>query len=98
MTEIVKVKTGIATELMEGVFEFADAPYNLRNHSECNCIISCTERYTIETASFISPKLWDIVPTEIENSKSFKVRKKVWVPKNCPSKICKLFVKHVGYP
>ena len=31
MTEIFKVKTGIALELMKGVFEFTDVPYNLRN-------------------------------------------------------------------
>ena len=28
MIEIFKVKTGIAPELMKGVFEFADVPYN----------------------------------------------------------------------
>ena len=33
MTEIFKIKTGIATELMKGVFEFTDVPYNLRNQS-----------------------------------------------------------------
>ena len=31
MTEILKVKTGIAPELMKSVSEFADVPYNLRN-------------------------------------------------------------------
>ena len=100
MTEIFKVKTGIAPELMKGVFEFTDVPYNLRNQSKCNRSIPCTERYGIETASSIGPKLWDKVPTEIKNSKSleeFKVRIKSWVPKNCPCKICKLFIKHVGY-
>ena len=34
MTEIFKVKTGIAPELMKGVFESADVPYNLRNQSK----------------------------------------------------------------
>ena len=29
MTEMFKVKTGIAPELMKGVFEFADIPFNL---------------------------------------------------------------------
>ena len=42
MTEIFKVKTGIAPELMKGVFEFTDVPYNLRNQSKCNCSIPCT--------------------------------------------------------
>ena len=96
MTEIFKVKTGIVPELMKGVFEFVDVPYNLRNQSKCSRSIPCTEKYGIETASSIGPKLWDKAPTEIKNSKpleGFKARIKSWVPKNCPCKICKL----VGY-
>ena len=44
MTEISKVKTGIAPKLMKGVFEFAYLPYNLRNQSKCSRNISCIER------------------------------------------------------
>ena len=72
MTEIFKVKTRIASELMKRVFEFADVPYNLRSHSKCNHSIPCTERYSIETASFVGLKLWDKVPTEIKTSKSLE--------------------------
>ena len=72
MTEIFKVKTEIALELMKDVFEFAYVPYNLMNHSKCSCSIPCTERYCIETASSIGPQLWDKVPTEIKNSKSLE--------------------------
>ena len=42
---------------MKGVFEFAIVPYNLRNQSRFNRSIPCTERYGIETASSIGPKL-----------------------------------------
>ena len=51
---------------MKGVFEFTDVPYNLRNQSKCNHSIPCTERYGIETASSIGPKLQNKVPTEIK--------------------------------
>ena len=89
MTEIFKVKTRIASELMNRVFEFADVPYNLRSHSKCNHSIPCTERYSIETASFVGLKLWGKVPTEIKTSKSleeFKAQIKSWVPKNYPAR------------
>ena len=85
---------------MKGVSEFTDVRYNLRNQSKCNRSMSCTERYGIEMASSVGPKLWDKVPTEIKNSKSideFRVQIKSWAPKDCPCKICKLFVKHVVY-
>ena len=61
MTELFKVKTEIDPELMKGVFEFADIPYNLRNQSKCSRSIPCTKRYGIETASSIGLKLWDKV-------------------------------------
>ena len=98
MTEIFKIKTEIA--LMKGVFEFVDVPYNLRNPSKCSRSIPCTERYGIETASSIGLKLWHKVPAEIKNSKSleeFKARIKSWVPKSCPCKIRKRFIKHISY-
>ena len=71
MTETLKVKTGITPKLKKYVFKFADAPYNLRNQSNCNCIISCTEK-GIETASSIGTKLWEKFPTKIINFKSFE--------------------------
>ena len=95
MTEIYNVKTGIAPELIKGVFEFTDVPSNLRNQSKCNRSIPCTERYGTETAYSIDPKQGDKVHTEIIKSKSleeFKVQIKSWVPKNCACKICKLFI------
>ena len=85
---------------MKGIFEFTDVPYNLSNKSKGRRSIPCTERHGIETAYSIGPKLWDKVPAEIKNSKSpeeFKAQIKSWVPKNCPYKIYKLFIKHVGY-
>ena len=100
MTAIFKVKTGISSELMKDVFEFADVPFNLMNQPKCNRSIPCTEKYGIETAFSRGRKVWDKVPTEIINSKSlekFNVRIKSWIPKNCPCKICKLSIKHVGY-
>ena len=57
MTEIFNVKTGISPELMKVVFEFADVTYNLKNQSKCSRSIPCTERYDIEAASSIGPKL-----------------------------------------
>ena len=57
MTEIFKVKTGVAPELMKSVFEFADVPYSQRNQSKCNRSIPCSKRYGIKTASSTGPKL-----------------------------------------
>ena len=53
---------------MKGVFEFSDVPYNLKDQSKCSCSIPCTERYLIERASSIGPRLWNKIPTKIKNS------------------------------
>ena len=66
MTEIFKVKTGIAPELMKDVFELADVPYNLWNQSKYSRSIPSAEKYGIETAPSIGLKLWDKVATEIK--------------------------------
>ena len=52
---------------MKGVFEFTGVPYNLRNQSKCNRSTTCTERYGIETASSIGPRLWGKVPNRNKN-------------------------------
>ena len=62
---------------MKGVFEIADVPYNLRNQSNCNSNIPCTERYGIETASSIGSKLWDKVSIEI---KKFEIQFQFQIP------------------
>ena len=56
MTNIFKVKTGIAPELMKYVFEFVYTSYNERNQSKCNSSISCTERYGTESTFSIGQK------------------------------------------
>ena len=96
MTEIFKVKTGIAQEFVKGVLEFTDVPYNLRNLSKCNSSRMASKRHLQNHG----PKLWGKVPTGMKSSKyleEFKVRIESWVPKKCLCKICKLFIKHVGY-
>ena len=97
-TEIFKV--GIAPEMMKDFFKFADVPYNLRNQSNWSRSIPCTAKYGIGTASSIGPKQWDKIPAEIKRPKSleeFETRIKIWFPRNCHCKICKLFLKHVEY-
>ena len=100
VTEIFKVKAGLAPEIMKEVFDFVDPPYNLRNNHKFNLRVPNTNRYGIETASYIGPKLWEAVPEECKNSNSldeFKIKIKKWIPENCPCKICKTYIKHVGY-
>ena len=53
-----------------------------------------------ETVRYRGPKTWDIVPDDIKNAKTlaiFKHRIKKWKPIGCTCRLCKTFVKDLGY-
>ena len=54
----------------------------------------------LETVRALGPKIWNLVPDEIRKSPSlstFKERIKKWVPLNCPCRLCKHYVKDLGF-
>ena len=99
VTEVYKVKTGIAPAIMNDVFSFTKTAYPLRK-DKFNAKIPRTISYGIETPTHIGPKLWDALPAEYKNANSldeFKMKIKNWVPRNCPCRLCKTYIQHVGY-
>ena len=100
VTEIFKVKKNLAPALMNDVFEFIEKPYHLRENEHVKAERIHTTRYGLETPSFIGPKLWKLVPQELkslETLEEFKVKIKNWVPENCPCRLCKKYIQHVGF-
>ena len=75
-------------------------PYNFRRNDtlqrrRVNCI-----RHGTESVSFLGPKIWDLVPSDIKLSQSlsiFKRKIKKWVPLQCPCRLCKIYLQHVGF-
>ena len=54
----------------------------------------------METITFLAPKIWEIVPTECKNPSSiqeFKSKIKQWTPTDCPCRLCKRYISHVGF-
>ena len=102
-----KVFNGLAPEIMKNIFP--------RNHSASTEDISAnsrskptfynrfnpkTTRYGLETLRSFGPKVWDMVPSDINHSVSislFKEKIKSWIPSECPCKLCKRFIPGVGY-
>ena len=53
-----------------------------------------------ETIRYRGPKTWELVPIEIKNSKSlsaFQSKIKVWNPLGCNCRLCKIYIKDLGY-
>ena len=54
----------------------------------------------IETIRYRGPKTWELVPSEIKNAKSlsvFKSKIKDWKPLGCTCRLCKTYIKDLGY-
>ena len=74
--------------------------YNLRHQNTFKRLILNTVYNGTETVSFLGPKFWEFIPTEIKelvSLSSFKKAIKKWKPVNCPCRLCKIFIHHVDY-
>ena len=97
--EIYKFLHGFSPAIMGDIIKLNRPPtYNLRTRQELYSRNPKTVRYGTETISFLAPKIWAIVPQNIKNCtslSSFKMIRK-WKP-DCPCRLCKCFLKHVGF-
>ena len=95
-----KVKIGYAPDIMKEVFEIENRYYNFRHDfltKQCNIQ---SVYYSTETASFISPKIWDTLPNSCKDAaslKSFKVNLKRRIPENCPCRLCKTYNQRIEF-
>ena len=84
VTEIYKVKNGIAPDIMNDIFELQNPSYNLR--SSCNQFTRenvKTVHYGIQSVRYLDPNVWKLVPNNIKYSNSlgkFKKLIKSWKP------------------
>ena len=100
LTEIFKVKSGAAPEIITESLKFKDHSYDLRNNNglERRIIKSC--KYGSETVSSLGTKLWDILSKYIKKAEylqEFKNAIKFWSPLNCTCKLCKTYIANVSY-
>ena len=96
--ELYKVAYGIAPELMKLVF-----PLNPRGRFVWEDIFQThnvrTTSWGIETLGHLGPRIWSIIPTEYKKLSLSKFINEIrmWKPEKCPCKLCKVWVKDVGY-
>ena len=99
VTEIYKVKNGIAPEIMKDIFELQNPSYNLR--STCNQFRReniKTVHYGLQSVRYLGPKIWELVPNNIKYSNSLSRFKKIiksCKPETCPCRLCKTYIAQV---
>ena len=99
-TEICKVKMDLAPQLVKELFRPHTHSYNLRSTYEFKLENVKTVHYGTEYLSFLGHNIWELVPSEIKSSHSleeFKKKFKSWIPDNCPYRICKSYLHHIGF-
>ena len=104
--ELYKIKSGNVPFLLSEIFQKRSVPENsvfgnLRSQTIfCNYHNPRSVRFGTETLRDLGPKIWNIIPIDINSSTSltiFKQRIKDWIPENCPCRLtCRNYVEGVG--
>ena len=99
-TGMFKVYNNIAPPIFTEIFDKRNPNYQLRHTSHFSIPPVRSVYNGTESLSFLGPKIWDIVPTELKKVKSlnaFKYGIKNWWPQNCPCRLCKLYLPNIGF-
>ena len=86
---------------MNSVFKLnSDSHYNLRQISQFSRSLTKSVYHWTESISYLGPKIWDMLPDDyktIQNMDTFKIKIKNWKAKNCPRRLCKVYIDRVGF-
>ena len=106
-TEMFKVNRGMSPAFMNNVFPKHDnaitdnVSSNTRSKSTFyNPSNPKTVKYGLETLRRLGPKIWDMLPIDMQESpslSSFKIKIRKWVPHNCPCRLCKVYIPQLGF-
>ena len=86
---------------MNEVFNFQEnESCNLRSGIHLASRNMHNSHFGTDTISSLGPKLWKLIPDKIKHVSTlsaFKAKIKSWTINNCPSRLCKIFVKDLGF-
>ena len=97
--EMYKVRHNLSPAPFQEIFHKSD-PQNLRKEEGFEIPKVRTVNNGIETIRYRGPITWDIIPKDIQQSKSlseFKTKIKKWKPKDCPCRLCKIYIQDLGF-
>ena len=98
--EMYRVKHRIAPKIICELFNEANVPYNLRQDVSFRTYNVKTVLYGTETLSYLVPKIWNLVPSNIRDCATepiFRQKIKKWKPDRCSCRLCKVFISNLGF-
>ena len=90
----------IAPPIMSSLFEIRENTHNTRYFQVLSNESRRTVNYDLETICYRAPFLWANLPPEYKLANSlniFKRKIKNWKRENCPCRLCKTYVRELGY-
>ena len=100
LTEVFKMKNELAPPIMESILNKRFNTYNRRSFHEFVTERKRTIWYDLETLSYRYPQLWFLLPEnlkEINSLSQFKRNIKHWICRDCPCRLCKVFIQNLGF-
>ena len=100
MTEIFKTKNNLNPIFMKNIFTERNMQYSLRNENHLRLPKVKTTTYGIENIQYRGCHLWSSLPSEIKDSNTlaeFKRKIKSWKENTCICRLCKVFIKDLGF-
>ena len=95
LTEIYKIKMFLPPIMSDISSLSENSSHNLRSGINVRA-----SKFSFETISTIGAILWNDLPAELKNAeslKTFRQKIKLWSPNNYVCKICRKFIKNLGY-
>ena len=87
--------------IMNEIFQLREeSHYNLRYKSNFVIPLIHSVYHGSESAPYMRPKNWELIPPGIRQLKSFngfEIEIKKWKPTNCPSSICKSYIPCIRF-
>ena len=100
MTEIYKFLNGLSPPIMSEISKKKDLPYSLRSPRPLITNCKLTLKYGIDSIVYKGPQIWQTLPTDLRKSESlsiFKCNIKKLRNINSQCKICKTYIRNVGF-
>ena len=100
ITEIYKIINDIAPPIISSLFEILENTHNTRYFQVLSNESRRIVNYGLETIRYRAPFLWANLPPEYKLANSLNVLKrkiKNWKGENCPCRLCKTYVRELGY-
>ena len=99
-TEVFKVVNNICPPIMKTFCNFKENRCNIRIFQEMKQQKKRTVRYVLETALYHAPQPWTLVPAYLKSLLTVNLSKskiKHSECTECPCKLCKTYLKNIGY-